>query len=145
MRRPARLAKASPKPWAWRGRRAVAASYPDGKSVMNHYTYCLCGDGCLEEGLSQEAISFAGHQKLNKLILIYDENTSTLDGPTSNTMTEDVKSVFSRPNGMFWKSKTGMTSADRQSHLQSQGEPCLPESHHRPHDHRLRLGQPGIA
>jgi transketolase len=73
---------------------AVAASYPEGKSVMNHYTYCLCGDGCLEEGLSQEAISFAGHQKLNKLILIYDANTSTLDGPTSNTMSEDVKLRF---------------------------------------------------
>jgi len=73
---------------------AVAASYPEGKSVMSHYTYCLCGDGCLEEGLSQEAISFAGHQKLNKLILFYDQNTSTLDGPTSNTMTEDVKGRF---------------------------------------------------
>jgi transketolase len=72
----------------------IAASYPEGKSVMSHYTYCLCGDGCLEEGLSQEAISFAGHQKLNKLILIYDANTSTLDGPTSNTMTEDVKERF---------------------------------------------------
>jgi transketolase len=58
------------------------------------YTYVLCGDGCLEEGISQEAISLAGHQKLNKLILIYDANTSTLDGPTSNTMTEDVKERF---------------------------------------------------
>lgn len=73
---------------------AIAASYPEGKKVMSHYTYCLCGDGCLEEGISQEAISFAGHQKLHKLILIYDENTSTLDGPTSNTMSEDVKLRF---------------------------------------------------
>jgi len=73
---------------------AIAARYPEGKNVMSHYTYCLCGDGCLEEGLSQEAISFAGHQKLNKLILMYDQNTSTLDGPTSNTMTEDVKGRF---------------------------------------------------
>ncbi len=67
----------------------IRASYPDGEKIMNHYTYCLCGDGCLEEGISQEAISFAGHQKLNKLILIYDQNTSTLDGPTSNSMSED--------------------------------------------------------
>lgn len=73
---------------------AVAASYPDGTKVMNHHTYCLCGDGCLEEGISQEAISFAGHQKFNRLILIYDQNTSTLDGPTANSMSEDIKVRF---------------------------------------------------
>jgi transketolase len=73
---------------------AVAASYPDGNKVMNHYTYCLCGDGCLEEGLSQEAISLAGHQRLKKLILFYDENGSTLDGPTSNSLSEDVRLRF---------------------------------------------------
>ncbi|MCQ2799502.1 MAG: transketolase [Bacilli bacterium] len=67
----------------------IAASYQEGEKIMNHYTYCLCGDGCLEEGISQEAISLAGKQKLNKLILIYDKNQSTLDGPTTNSMTED--------------------------------------------------------
>ncbi len=67
----------------------LRATYKDGEKIMSHYTYCLCGDGCLEEGISQEAISFAGHQQLNKLILIYDQNTSTLDGPTSNSMSED--------------------------------------------------------
>ena len=48
----------------------LRASYPEGERIMNHYTYCLCGDGCLEEGISQEAISFAGLNKLNKLILL---------------------------------------------------------------------------
>ncbi len=72
----------------------LRASYPDGEKLINHFTYCLCGDGCLEEGISQEAISFAGHLKLNKLILIYDQNTSTLDGPTSNSMSEDVIKRF---------------------------------------------------
>lgn len=72
----------------------IRASYPEGSALVDHYTYCLCGDGCLEEGISQEAISFAGHLKLNKLILIYDANTSTLDGPTSNSMTENVKMRF---------------------------------------------------
>lgn len=67
----------------------IAACYAEGDKIMNHYTYCLCGDGCLEEGISQEAISLAGKQKLNKLILIYDKNQSTLDGPTTNSMTED--------------------------------------------------------
>lgn len=72
----------------------IRASYPEGETILSHYTYCLCGDGCLEEGLSQEAISLAGHQKLNKLVLIYDANTSTLDGPTTNSLTEDVKLRF---------------------------------------------------
>lgn len=68
--------------------------YPEGSEVFNHRTYCLCGDGCLEEGISQEAISFAGLQKLNKLILIYDANNVTLDGPLSNSSNENVKLRF---------------------------------------------------
>lgn len=56
-----------------------------GKEVYNHYTYCLCGDGCLEEGISQEAIVYAGFQKLSKLILIYDSNSVTLDGPLAQS------------------------------------------------------------
>lgn len=67
----------------------IAGTYPEGSKIMNHMTYCLCGDGCLEEGISQEAISIAGLQKLNKLVLFYDANTSTLDGPTSNSLIED--------------------------------------------------------
>ena len=72
----------------------IAAMYEEGDKLMNHYTYCICGDGCLEEGISQEAISIAGHNRLNKLILIYDENGSTLDGPTSNTLTENTELRF---------------------------------------------------
>ena len=72
----------------------LRASYPEGERLVSHYTYCLCGDGCLEEGISQEAISMAGHYRLNKLILFYDENGSTLDGPTSDSLSEDVKTRF---------------------------------------------------
>ena len=72
----------------------VQASYPDGKDLVNHYTYVLCGDGCLQEGLSQEAISLAGHQKLNKLILIYDSNSVTLDGGLDLSFSESVKTRF---------------------------------------------------
>ncbi|MCR5491715.1 MAG: transketolase [Bacilli bacterium] len=74
--------------------RAIAATYPDGASIMRHYTYVLCGDGCLEEGLSQEAISLAGHYKLNRLIMFYDMNGSTLDGPTDDSLSEDVRTRF---------------------------------------------------
>ena len=65
-----------------------------GKKVYDHYTYCLCGDGCLEEGISQEAISFAGLNKLNKLILLYDKNDITLDGPLAQSSDEDVINRF---------------------------------------------------
>jgi len=68
--------------------------YPEGKRIMNHYTYVLCGDGCLEEGLSQEAISFAGQNRLSKLILLYDANNVTLDGPLSNSSDENQKERF---------------------------------------------------
>lgn len=74
--------------------RSLSAMYEEGNQVFNHYTYALCGDGCLEEGLSQEAISFAGVQKLNKLILLYDSNKVTLDGNLDLSSNEDTKKRF---------------------------------------------------
>ncbi len=73
---------------------SIQANYPDGDKLIDHYTYVLCGDGCLQEGISQEAISFAGHQKLNKLILFYDANQVTLDGGLDLSFSEDVKTRF---------------------------------------------------
>ena len=73
---------------------SIASNYTEGEKLMNHYTYVLCGDGCLQEGLSQEAISFAGHQKLNKLILFYDANQVTLDGGLDLSFSENVKMRF---------------------------------------------------
>ena len=73
---------------------SIEANYKDGHKLMNHYTYCLCGDGCLQEGISQEAISLAGHQKLNKLILFYDANQVTLDGALDLSFSESVKNRF---------------------------------------------------
>lgn len=74
--------------------RSLRHMYPDGEQVFNHYTYVLCGDGCLEEGISQEAINLAGVQKLNKLILLYDNNAVTLDGDLSISSSEDTKKRF---------------------------------------------------
>ncbi len=73
---------------------SIRANYTEGEKIMNHYTYVLCGDGCLQEGLSQEAISLAGHQKLNKLILFYDANQVTLDGALDLSFSEQVKTRF---------------------------------------------------
>ena len=56
-----------------------------GDDIVNHYTYCLAGDGCLMEGISQEAITLAGHQKLNKLIVLWDDNNISIDGEISMT------------------------------------------------------------
>lgn len=68
--------------------------YSFGDDVCNHYTYALCGDGCLQEGISQEAISLAGHLKLNKMILLYDANQVTLDGALDLSFSEQVKARF---------------------------------------------------
>ncbi|MDB5623260.1 MAG: Transketolase, partial [Devosia sp.] len=65
-----------------------------GEAAMNHYTYVLAGDGCLMEGISQEAISLAGHLKLNKLVLIWDNNGITIDGKVSNADSTDQLARF---------------------------------------------------
>ena len=65
-----------------------------GFSIIDHYTYCLAGDGCLMEGVAQEACSLAGTLNLNKLILMYDSNDVTMDGRLSNTNRENVAKKF---------------------------------------------------
>lgn len=77
----------------------LRAIYPESEKIFSHYTYAIAGDGCLEEGVSQEAIALAGIQKLNKLILFYDANGATLDGPTSLSSSEDV---FLRFQALGW-------------------------------------------
>lgn len=73
---------------------AVQAQHVDGRKLVDHYTYCLCGDGCMNEGVTQEAISFAGHQRLSKLILIYDANQVMLDGELGLSFSENVELRF---------------------------------------------------
>ena len=69
----------------------LAARFNSAKHrVVDHFTYVLAGDGCLEEGVSAEASSLAGHLKLGKLIVFYDSNRITIDGSTELTFTEDT-------------------------------------------------------
>ncbi|WP_292261050.1 transketolase [Mesorhizobium sp.] len=65
-----------------------------GQELVDHHTYVFCGDGCLMEGVGQEAVSLAGHLKLGKLIVLYDDNQITIDGSTAIAFTEDVPARF---------------------------------------------------
>lgn len=70
----------------------LAAKYNrEGFNVIDHYTYALCGDGCMMEGIESEAASLAGTLKLGKLIVLYDDNKITIEGNTATSFTEDVK------------------------------------------------------
>lgn len=75
--------------------RFLAAKYNrDGFPIFDHYTYVIAGDGDLMEGVSAEAASYAGLQKLEKLIVLYDSNDINLDGETKDSFTEDVKARY---------------------------------------------------
>lgn len=72
--------------------RMLAARF--GKELVDHYTYVFTGDGCLMEGISQEAISLAGHLNLSKLIVFFDDNSISIDGATDLTTGDDQAMRF---------------------------------------------------
>ncbi len=72
----------------------------EGFPIVDHYTYALCGDGCMQEGIENEAASLAGALKLGKLIVFYDDNDITIEGSTDITFTEDVGK---RHEAMGWQ------------------------------------------
>ncbi len=72
--------------------RSLAARF--GSDIVDHRTWVFCGDGCLMEGISQEAISLAGHLRLDKLTVLYDDNGISIDGATDKAFTEDTTGRF---------------------------------------------------
>ena len=69
----------------------LTSLYPSLAHVLSHYTYVLCGDGDLQEGVALEAMALAGAYKLNKLIVCYDNNDVTLDGPLAQSSVDNIK------------------------------------------------------
>ncbi len=76
----------------------LASKYNSENRIIDHYTYVMAGDGDLQEGVSHEVCSFAGHNKLGKLIMFYDSNNITIDGKTDLTFSEDIEKRFSSYN-----------------------------------------------
>lgn len=77
-----------------------------GDDLVDHYTYVLAGDGCLMEGISYEAMSLAGHLKLNKLIVLFDDNRISIDGPVNLATSEDQQARF-QACGWHWEACDG--------------------------------------
>jgi transketolase len=75
-------------------RRLAAEFNRDGHTIVDHWTYTICSDGDLQEGIASEAASLAGHLRLGKLIALYDDNHIQLDGPTAMAWSEDVVGRF---------------------------------------------------
>lgn len=80
--------------YALSGKKAADKYNTKEHSIFNHHVICLLGDGCLQEGVSKEAIAFAGHNQLDNLILIFDSNDVTLDAMADQTQSEDVEKYF---------------------------------------------------
>ncbi len=113
-----------------------------GFDVVDHYTYGLCGDGDLMEGVSHEAASLAGTLGLGKLIFLYDDNLISLDGPTELSFTEDVLKRF---EAYHWHVQIVEDGNDLEGISKAieaaQGRQGQALAHRRPHRHRLRQSQ----
>lgn len=93
----------------------LSAKYNTSHNVVDHYTYALCGDGDLMEGVAAEAISLAGHLKLNKLVVLYDSNDISLDGDLNKSFSESIQKRFESYNWnyLYVEDGTDVDAIDR--------------------------------
>ena len=84
----------------------------EGFELFNHYTYVLCGDGDLQEGVTVEALSLIGHLKLNKIIIIHDSNDIQLDGKVSDCMSDNLKQKVESMGLKYFKVEDGENTLD---------------------------------
>ncbi|GBU11128.1 transketolase [Erysipelotrichaceae bacterium] len=106
----------------------LAATYNmDAYEIIDHYTYALCGDGDLMEGISSEAASFAGLHKLGKLVVLYDSNNICLDGQIADAFTDDILARFRSYGWQAFQVEDG-TDLDsiEQAIKHAQAEPNMP-------------------
>ena len=89
--------------YAVSGKMASARFNTESHKIIDHHVFALAGDGCLQEGVAAEAVAFAGHFKLDNLILLYDSNDVTLDAMAVKTQTEDTGARF---EAMGWDTNT---------------------------------------
>ncbi|ANU19603.1 transketolase [Planococcus plakortidis] len=112
--------------------RHLAATYnKDGLDIIDHHTFALCGDGDLMEGVAGEAISLAGHLKLDKLVVLYDSNDISLDGDLSMSFSENIQKRFESYGWNYLRVDDGNDMDDLSSKIaeakKSAGKPTLVE------------------
>ena len=95
-------------------------------SVIDHHTYVIAGDGCLMEGISHEAISMAGHLKLGKLIVLFDDNGISIDGPTSLAVSDDQRQRFAASGWNTLAIDGHDPEAIREAIAQAKADPSAP-------------------
>lgn len=110
----------------------LAAKYnKEGHNIVDHYTYALCGDGDLMEGVAAEAISLAGHLKLEKLIVLYDSNDISLDGELGMSFSENVQKRFESHGWHYLRVDDGNNIEDIENKIaeakQLKGKPTIIE------------------
>lgn len=94
----------------------------EGFNVVDHFTYALCGDGDLMEGIASEAISLAGHLKLGKLIVLYDSNDISLDGDLNLSFSENIQQKFEAVGWHYLRVNDGTDTAEIEQAIQAARE-----------------------